>query len=323
MTDTTSNVELSDDTFRRHRLAGYLIAAVGIAALAVAPFLGIYPIFLMKLLCFALFACAFNLMLGYVGLLSFGHAAFFGMAAYVAGHAVKVWGIGTVFGIAAGTLTAGVMGLVFGAIAIRQKGIYFAMITLALAQMVFFFCLQAPFTHGEDGIQGIPRGTVFGLIDLRDTLTMYYFVAVIFAAGFFVLYRTVHSPFGQALKGIRENEPRMISLGYPVALLKVLAFTMSATITGLAGATKAIVFQSATLTDVNWHMSGEVVLMTLIGGMGTILGPVVGAGIVIALQNYLSTIGSWVTVVMGAIFVICVLTFRRGIVGEILAWMRR
>ncbi|WP_128291275.1 branched-chain amino acid ABC transporter permease [Afifella aestuarii] len=323
MTDTTSNVELSDDTFRRHRLAGYLIAAVGIAALAVAPFLGIYPIFLMKLLCFALFACSFNLMLGYVGLLSFGHAAFFGMAAYVAGHAVKVWGIGTVFGIAAGTLTAGVMGLVFGAIAIRQKGIYFAMITLALAQMVFFFCLQAPFTHGEDGIQGIPRGTVFGLVDLRDTLTMYYFVAVIFAAGFFVLYRTVHSPFGQALKGIRENEPRMISLGYPVALLKVLAFTMSATITGLAGATKAIVFQSATLTDVNWHMSGEVVLMTLIGGMGTILGPVVGAGIVIALQNYLSTIGSWVTVVMGAIFVICVLTFRRGIVGEILAWMRR
>ncbi|MDQ0326363.1 branched-chain amino acid transport system permease protein [Rhodopseudomonas julia] len=323
MTDTTSNVELSDDTFRRHRLAGYLIAAVGIAALAVAPFLGIYPIFLMKLLCFALFACAFNLMLGYVGLLSFGHAAFFGMAAYVAGHAVKVWELGTVFGIAAGTVTAGVMGLVFGAIAIRQKGIYFAMITLALAQMVFFFCLQAPFTHGEDGIQGIPRGTVFGLIDLRDTLTMYYFVAVIFAAGFFVLYRTVHSPFGQALKGIRENEPRMISLGYPVALLKVLAFTMSAAITGLAGATKAIVFQSATLTDVNWHMSGEVVLMTLIGGMGTILGPVVGAGIVIALQNYLSTIGSWVTVVMGAIFVICVLTFRRGIVGEILARTRR
>nr|WP_224406413.1 branched-chain amino acid ABC transporter permease [Afifella sp. IM 167] len=309
---------------RGRRFVTPVLALLGIALLIAAPFFGIYPVFLMKLLCFALFACAFNLMLGFVGLLSFGHAAFFGMAAYVTGHAVKAWELNTVLGIGAGTAVAGVMGLVFGAIAIRQKGVYFAMITLALAQMVYFFCLQVPFTHGEDGIQGIPRGTVFGLFDLRDTLTMYYFVAAVFLVGIFVIYRTVHSPFGQALKGIRENEARMISLGYPVALLKVLAFTMSAALTGLAGSTKAIVFQTATLTDVNWHMSGEVVLMTLIGGMGTIFGPVVGAGVIIALQNYLATIGSWVTVVMGTIFVICVLTFRRGIVGEILArWPKK
>ena len=303
------------------RSIGWVLAAVGVAILLVAPFLGIYPIFLMKLMAFALFACAFNLMLGYVGLLSFGHAAFFGMGAYVTGHAVKVWGITTVFGILAGTVVAGLMGLVFGAIAIRQRGIYFAMITLALAQMVYFFALQVPFTHGEDGIQGIPRGTIFGLLDLRDPLAMYYFVAAIFLGGFLIIYRTVHSPFGQTLKGIRENEPRMVSLGYPVARLKVMAFTISATLTGLAGATKAIVFQAATLTDVHWQMSGEVVLMTLIGGMGTIFGPVVGAGVIIALQNYLATIGSWVTVVMGTIFVVCVLTFRRGIVGELLARM--
>ncbi|MBK8908775.1 MAG: branched-chain amino acid ABC transporter permease [Rhodospirillales bacterium] len=299
------------------RAVGWILAAIGLAILLVAPFLGIYPIFLMKLMCFALFAAAFNLMLGYVGLLSFGHAAFFGMSAYVAGHAVKVWGVGTILGIAGGTLAAAIMGVVFGAIAIRQRGIYFAMITLALAQMVYFFCLQAPFTHGEDGIQGIPRGSVFGLVNLHDPLAMYYFVAAIFLAGYLIIYRTVNSPFGEALKGIRENEPRMISLGYPVARIKVAAFTISAALTGLAGATKAIVFQTATLTDVHWHMSGEVVLMTLIGGMGTVFGPVVGAGVIIALQNYLATIGSWVTVVMGTIFVVCVLTFRRGIVGEL------
>nr|WP_081718506.1 branched-chain amino acid ABC transporter permease [Lutibaculum baratangense] len=304
------------------RATSWILAAIGLAIIIVAPLIGLYPVFLMKLMCFALFACAFNLMLGYVGLLSFGHAAFFGMGAYVAGHAVKVWGVTTVLGIFGGAVVAGIMGLVFGAIAIRQKGIYFAMITLALAQMVYFFCLQAPFTHGEDGIQGIPRGTILGLVDLRNSLAMYYFVAAIFLAGFLVVYRTIHSPFGQTLKGIRENEARMVSLGYPVARFKVLAFTISATLTGLAGATKAIVFQTATLTDVHWHMSGEVVLMTLIGGMGTIFGPVVGAGIIITLQNYLATMGSWVTVVMGTIFVICVLTFRRGVVGEILARLK-
>ncbi len=301
------------------RLAGLLIAGAGLAVLVVAPFTGLYTVFLMKLMCFALFACAFNLMLGYVGLLSFGHAAFFGMAAYATGHVVKEWGFDPFLGILAGAAVAGAMGLVFGAIAIRQKGIYFAMITLALAQMVYFFCLQVKFTHGEDGIQGIPRGMLFGLVDLRDSLNMYFFVAAIFVVGYAIIYRTVHSPFGQALKGIRENEPRMISLGYPVARIKVMAFTISAALAGLAGATKSIVFQAATLTDVHWHMSGEVVLMTLIGGMGTMFGPVVGAGVIVALQNYLATIGSWVTVVMGVIFVVCVLTFRRGIVGEILA----
>ncbi len=241
----------------RRRTGTWIVAGIGIVLLLVAPFLGLYPVFLMKLMCFALFACAFNLMLGYVGLLSFGHAAFFGMAAYVAGHAVKVWGLTTVLGILCGTAVAGVMGLVFGAIAIRQRGIYFAMITLALAQMAYFFCLQVPFTHGEDGIQGIPRGTAFGLFDLRDTLTMYYFVAAIFLIGFLVIYRTVNSPFGQTLKGIRENEPRMVSLGYNVTRFKVLAFTISATLTGLAGATKVFVFQAATLTDVHWQMSGR------------------------------------------------------------------
>ena len=305
------------------RVTGIVLAAVGLAVLIVAPFTGLYPVFLMKLMCFALFACAFNLMLGYVGLLSFGHAAFFGMAAYYTGHVVKEWGFDPLLGILTGAAGAGVMGLVFGAIAIRQKGIYFAMITLALAQMVYFFCLQVPFTHGEDGIQGIPRGTLFGVLDLRDSLNMYYFVAAIFVFGFAIIYRTVHSPFGQALKGIRENEARMISLGYKVAYIKVMAFTISATLAGLAGATKSIVFQTATLTDVHWHMSGEVVLMTLIGGMGTIFGPVVGAGVIVTLQNYLASIGSWVTVVMGLIFVVCVLTFRRGIVGELLARLPR
>lgn len=281
-----------------------------------APFVGFYPIFLMKLLTFALFAAAFNLMLGYVGLLSFGHAAFFGMAAYVTGHAVKVWGFPTEVGILAGTFVAGALGLAVGSLATRRQGIYFAMITLALAQMVYFFSLQAGFTFGEDGIQGIPRGYFLGIVDLSQTLNMYYFVVGVFAIGFLIIYRTINSPFGQVLKAIRENENRVISLGYRVNHFKIAAFTLSAALSGLAGSTKSIIFQAATLTDVHWQMSGEVVLMTLLGGMGTIFGPVVGAAIVVALQNYLATVGSWVTVITGVIFVFCVLTFRRGVVGE-------
>lgn len=306
---------------QRPEARNLLVAAVA-ALLAVAPFIGVYPVFIMKLLCFALFACAFNLMLGYVGLLSFGHAAFFGMAAYITGHSVKIWGLTPELGIIAGTLVAAVMGLAFAALAIRQHGIYFAMITLALAQMVYFFSVQANFTHGEDGIQGIPRGWLLGAFDLGQTLNMYYFVVGVFAIGFFLVYRAIHSPFGQVLKAIRENENRVISLGYRVNHFKIAAFGLSAGLSGLAGATKSIVFQAATLTDVHWTMSGEVVLMTLLGGMGTILGPVVGAGIVITLQNHLATVGSWVTVIMGSIFVICVLTFRRGIVGELAALLR-
>jgi branched-chain amino acid transport system permease protein len=303
--------------------AGYVLIAAAGLFLLVAPFLGIYPIFVMKLLCFALFACAFNLMLGYVGLLSFGHASFFGMAAYITGHTVKEWGLTPELGIIAGALVAAALGFAFGALAIRRHGIYFAMITLALAQMVYFFSVQAPFTHGEDGIQGIPRGAFLGLVDLGETLNIYYFVVAVFVIGFFIVYRTIYSPFGQVLKAIRENENRVISLGYRVNHFKIAAFTLSAGLSGLAGATKSIVFQAATLTDVHWTMSGEVVLMTLLGGMGTILGPVVGAGVVISLQNYLATVGSWVTVITGAIFVICVLTFRRGIVGELARILRQ
>ncbi|WP_022729054.1 branched-chain amino acid ABC transporter permease [Fodinicurvata sediminis] len=299
---------------RRVQLAGF---GLGIVLIAIAPFLGFYPIYLMKLLCFALFAFAFNLLLGFVGLLSFGHAAFFGMASYISAHAIKVWGFNPELGVAAGTLMACVLGAVFGSLAIRQRGIYFAMITLALAQMVYFFAVQAPFTHGEDGIQGVPRGELFGFIDLSQTMNLYYFVMAVFILGFFIIYRAIHSPFGQILKAVRENESRVTSLGYNVTALKVGAFTLSATITGLAGATKAVVFQSATLTDVHWSMSGEVVLMTLLGGMGTVLGPLFGAGIIVTLQDYLAGMGSWVTVITGSIFVICVLTFRRGVVGEL------
>jgi len=303
----------------RVRLAAFV---VGAALIAVAPHLGFYPIFLMKLLCFALFAFAFNLLLGYVGLLSFGHAAFFGMAAYVSAHAIKVWGVTPELGIIAGTVVAGLLGLAFGTLAIRQRGIYFAMITLALAQMVYFFSVQAEFTHGEDGIQGVPRGHLLGLIALSDTMNMYYFVMAVFVFGFFVIYRAIHSPFGQILKAIRENEGRVTSLGYNVAVMKVGAFTLSAMVSGLAGATKAVVFQTATLTDVHWTMSGEVVLMTLLGGMGTVLGPIVGAGIIVTLQDYLAGVGAWVTVIIGATFVVCVLTFRRGVVGEIARLLR-
>ena len=297
--------------------------AVFAAVLAVLPFAGVYPVFLMKALCFALFACAFNLLLGFGGLLSFGHAMFLGSAGYVCAHAAKQWGWPPEAAIIAGTSAAALLGVVAGALAIRRQGIYFAMITLALSQMVFFFCLQAPFTGGEDGIQSVPRGKLFGMLDLGNTLTMYYVVLVIFVAAFLAIHRIIHSPFGQVLKAIRENEPRAISLGYDAERYKLLAFVLSATLAGLAGATKAIVFQLASLTDVHWTMSGEVVLMTLLGGMGTIFGPVVGAFVIIGLENYLSSFGQWVTVITGAIFVVCVLAFRRGIVGEISAWLSR
>jgi branched-chain amino acid transport system permease protein len=287
----------------------------GLVALAlVAPFF-VYPVFLMKALCMALFACAFNLLIGYVGLLSFGHAAFFGMGSYLTAHAVKVWGLPTELGILAGIAVAAALGAVFGYLTIRRSGIYFAMITLAFAQMVFFFCLQIPFTGGEDGIQAVPRGRLLGIIDLNDTLTMYYFVVAVFLLGFGLIVRTIYSPFGQVLKAIRENEPRAVSLGYDADRYKLLAFILSAALSGLAGSTKAIVFQFASLTDVAWQMSGEVVLMTLLGGIGTILGPVVGAFVIVTMETYLAQAGSWVTIIQGVIFVICVLTFRQGIVG--------
>lgn len=292
-------------------------------ALALAAPFVVYPVFLMKALCFALFACAFNLLLGYVGLLSFGHAAYFGFAAYVSAHAAKVWGLGPELAIILGTLTAMGLGLVFGWLAIRRSGIYFAMITLALSQMVFFFCVQAPFTHGEDGIQAVPRGRLLGLIDLTDNLSMYYFVLAVFILGLLIIRRAVGSPFGQVLKAIRENEPRATSLGYKTDRYKLMAFTLSAALAGTAGAMKALVFQLASLTDVHWHASGEVVLMTLLGGVGTVFGPVVGAFLVVAIQNYLAQMGAWVTIIQGAIFVFCVLTFRRGMVGEVLEFWRR
>jgi branched-chain amino acid transport system permease protein len=293
-----------------------LVFLAMLAFFLVAPTV-IYPVFLMKVMCFALFACAFNLLIGYVGLLSFGHAMFFGLASYVAAHGAKVWGLTPELAVLAGTASAGALGMLVGALAIRRQGIYFAMITLALSQMVFFFCLQAPFTGGEDGIQAVPRGRLFGLIDLSSTWAMYAFVCAIFFGGFLSIYRIVHSPFGQVLKAIRENESRAVSLGYDVDRYKLLAFVLSAALAGLAGATKAIVFQLASLTDVHWTMSGEVVLMTLLGGLGTIFGPVIGAAVIITMQNYLAQLGAWVTVVQGVIFVICVLAFRRGIVGEI------
>ena len=292
------------------------------AILLVAPFVA-YPVFLMKVLCFALFACAFNLLIGYVGLLSFGHAMFFGMSAYVTAHAVKVWGWPTEAGILAGTIIAAVLALITGMLAIRRQGIYFAMVTLALSQMVYFFCLQAPFTGGEDGIQGVPRRPLFGLIDLTVDLNMYYFVLAIFALGFAIIYRTIHSPFGQVLKAIRENEQRAISLGYNVDQYKLMAFVISGALAGLAGSTKAMVFQLASLTDAAWQMSGEVVLMTLLGGLGTVLGPAVGAAVIITMQNYLKGLGDWVLVAQGVIFVITVLVFRRGIVGEIGAFVTK
>lgn len=292
-----------------------------LAALAVAP-LYIYPMFLMQALCFALFACAFNLLIGYGGLLSFGHALFFGWASYLAAHSAKVWHFPPELAIATGTLTAAVLGLVAGALAIRRQGIYFAMITLALAQMMFFFALQAKFTGGEDGIQAVPRGTLFGLFDLNDQFNMYVTVVVIFLVGFLLIHRIIHSPFGEVLKAIRENELRAVSLGYKTDRYKLLAFVLSATLAGLAGSTKAIVLQIASLTDVDWPMSGEVVLMALVGGLGTVFGPVVGAFVIIAMQTYLAQVGQWVTVIQGVIFVLCVLLFRRGIIGELAHLLR-
>jgi branched-chain amino acid transport system permease protein len=283
----------------------------------------LYPVFLMKVMCFALFAAAFNLLIGYVGLLSFGHAMFLGTAGYVCAHAAKVWGFPPELAILAGTAAACALGVVTGLLAIRRQGIYFAMITLALAQMIYFFYLQMPFTHGEDGIQAVPRGKLLGFIDLSNVWAMYGFVFVIFVAGFLLIYRTVHSPFGQVLKAIRENEARATSLGYDTDRYKLAAYVISATLAGAAGATNALVFQLAALNNVHWGMSGEVVLMTLLGGLGTIFGPVVGALAVLAMENYLAQLGFWVTIVQGAIFVVCVLTFRRGIIGELARLIRR
>jgi len=294
-----------------------------IVILLFLPFIA-YPVLVMKALCFALFACAFNLLIGYVGLLSFGHALFLGSASYAAAHAAKVWGAPTELAILFGTAASSVLGLVVGALAIRRQGIYFAMITLALAQMAYFFYLQAPFTGGEDGIQAVPRGRMFGLLDLAETRTLYFVVLVIFIIGFLLIYRAIHSPFGQVLKAVRENEARAISLGYKPDHYKLIVFVISAALSGLAGATKAIVFQLASLTDVYWTTSGEVILMTLLGGLGTIFGPVVGAFIIIILENYLAArLGAWVKVAEGLIFVLCVLTFRRGIVGELSRWLKR
>ena len=301
------------------------VTYLGLLILAlIAPMLGLYPVFVMKLLCFALFACAFNLLLGFTGLLSFGHAAFFGSAAYVTGWLIKSQHFTPELGLLAGAIASGLIGLVVGAVAIRRQGIYFAMITLAIAQMVYFVCLQAPFTGGEDGLQGVPRGKLFGIISLESDTTMYYLVVAIFVASFLAIARVVSSPFGQVLKMIRENEPRAISLGYQVDRYKLLAFVLSAALAGLAGSLKTLVMGFATLSDVLWSMSGEVILMTLLGGVGTFFGPAFGAGIVIALQNLLADkVGSWVTVIIGVIFVLCVLAFRKGVVGELQAYLER
>ena len=295
-----------------------LLIGVGVLALVLAPFY-FYPIFIMKVLCFALFACAFNLLLGYTGILSFGHAAFFGGGAYFTAHAVKQWGLTPELGILVGVAGAALLGLVIGFLAIRRQGIYSTMITLALSQMFFFFCLQAPFTHGEDGIQNIPRGRLFGLLDLAEPLYMYFFVLTVFLAGLLVIWRVIHSPYGMILRSIRENENRAISLGYSVARYKLGAFVMSAALAGLAGGLKALVFQFATLTDVSWQMSGEVVLMTLLGGIGTLIGPAFGAALVTGLGNYFATSELPVTLVTGVIFMVCVLVFRRGMIGEFYA----
>jgi len=301
---------------------GVILATIVAAAIA-APGV-IYPIFLMKLLCFALFACAFNLLVGFSGLISFGHAAFFGVGGYTAGYIVKSWGLTPELALLAATAVSATLGVAIGRLAIRSHGIYFSMVTLALAQLVYFVCLQAPFTGGEDGIQGVPRGNLFGLISLANDVGLYYFILAVCAFGFLGIYRIVHSPFGNILKSIRENEQRAVSLGYDVDQFKLVTFVLSAAISGLAGAAKTIVFGFATLNDVHWHTSGEVVLMTLLGGIGTILGPIVGSTLVVMLQSELADrVGSKVTIIMGLVFIACVLSFRRGIVGEFIAWRAR
>jgi len=306
------------------RETAWSLAMAGVALvifLIAAPFV-LYPVFIMKALCFALFACAFNLLIGYVGLVSFGHALYFGWAGYLAAHAAKVWGVAPEFAVLIGTVTGMGLGLIAGVVAIRRQGIYFAMITLALAQMMYLVALRVKMTGGEDGIQGVPRGRLFGAFDLGNEMTMYAFVAVVALAAFFLIYRIINSPFGEVLKAIRENEQRAVSLGYKTDDYKLVAFVLSATLAGLAGSVKALVFQLASLTDVHWTMSGEVVLMTLVGGLGTIFGPIVGAFFIVAMENYLAPFGQWVLVIQGAVFVICVLSFRRGIIGELAARLR-
>jgi branched-chain amino acid transport system permease protein len=297
---------------------------LGLVILLIAPFIGLYSVFMMKALCYAIFACAFNLLLGYTGLLSFGHAAYLGAAAYATGWLVRSAGFTPELGVLAGMLVAGACGLVIGLIAIRRQGIYFAMVTLAMAQMIYFVCLQAPFTGGEDGLQGVPRGKLFGLLSLADDRVLYYVVLAVFVAVFLFIIRIVNSPYGQVLKAIRENELRAVSLGYDVNRYKLLAFVLSTAIAGLAGSMKTLVLGFATLSDAHWSLSGEVVLMTLLGGMGTFAGPVLGAFTIIGLQDFLSDrVGSWINVIIGTIFVVCVVAFRRGFVGELLAWQAR
>jgi branched-chain amino acid transport system permease protein len=317
---------LTDDTLPTNPRAvrdEMIVFAAMAALLACVPLTGIYPFFVMQALCFALLACAFNLLIGFGGLLSFGHAMFLGTAGYFTAHALKVWGVSPELGIVIGTAGAAGLGLITGYISIRRQGIYFSMITLALSQLLYFIYLQAPFTHGEDGIQGIPQGMLFGFINLAKPTVLYYVVLVGFLGGFLLIYRTINSPFGEVLKAIRENEPRAVSLGYKTDQYKLLAFILSGTLAGFAGSLKVFVAQNASLTDVHWTMSGEIVLMTLVGGLGTIFGPVVGAFIIIAMQQYLAGFGQWVLVIQGVIFVACVLAFRRGIIGEIAHYFRR
>jgi len=317
---------LTDDTLpvTARTIRDEMIAfAVMTALLMIVPFTGVYPFFVMQALCFALLACAFNLLIGYGGLLSFGHAMFLGTAGYVSGHALKVWGLSPELGILAGTAASGGLAVITGLVAIRRQGIYFAMITLALSQLLYFIYVQVPFTHGEDGIQGIPQGYLFGIFNLANSTILYYVVLAGFLLGFLLIFRTINSPFGEVLKAIRENEPRAISLGYKTDQYKLLAYILSGTLAGLAGALKVFVAQNASLTDVEVGMSGQIVLMTLVGGLGTVFGPVIGAFIIVAMQQYLSGLGQWVTVIQGAVFVVCVLTFRRGIVGEIAHFFRR
>jgi branched-chain amino acid transport system permease protein len=316
---TDDALPVTPRTIRDEMIAFGIMAAL----LAIVPLTGIYPFFVMQALCFALLACAFNLLIGYGGLLSFGHAMFLGTGGYVTAHALKVWGVPPELGIVAGTAAAAALGVITGLVAIRRQGIYFAMITLALSQLLYFIYLQTPFTHGEDGIQGIPQGYLFGILNLANSTVLYYVILTGFLFGFLVIFRTINSPFGEVLKAIRENEPRAISLGYKTDQYKLLAYILSGTLAGLAGSLKVFVAQNASLTDVEVAMSGLIVLMTLVGGLGTVFGPVVGAFIIVAMQQYLSGLGQWVTVIQGAVFVVCVLTFRRGIIGEIAHYFRR